>query len=105
MSEELDIHRVVTAAYLRPGVPEISRFLGVVVAMFYADHPPPHFHVRYGEQRAIIEIETMRLVDGWLSPRVRGLVTEWGVRHRETLRENWRLAREHAPLRAIEPLE
>jgi len=36
-------------------VPEISRFFGIVVAMYYDDHPPPHFHVRYGEPRAILE--------------------------------------------------
>lgn len=40
------------------GVPELSRFFGIVVAMYYDDHPPPHFHVRYGERLAILEIET-----------------------------------------------
>ena len=37
-------------------MPEISRFFGIIVAMFYSDHPPPHFHVRYGRERAVIEI-------------------------------------------------
>jgi len=86
-------------------MPEISRFLGVVVAMFYRDRPPPHFHVRYGEHRAIMDVETLRILNGWLSPRVLGLVTEWGVLHREELREDWRRSRRQAPLAPIPPLE
>src|SRR5437667_7507906 len=57
---------------LELNVPEISRFLGIVVAMFYNDHPPPHFHVRYGKQRAIIGIESLVLLEGELSPRILG---------------------------------
>jgi len=86
-------------------MPEISLFLGVVVAMFYGDHPPPHFHVRYGEHRAIMDVETLRILNGWLPPRVLGLVTEWGVLHREELREDWRRSRRQAPLAPIPPLE
>ena len=94
----------VIARYARR-VPEISRFLGIVVVMYYDDHPPPHFHVRYGAQNAIIEIQTMQLTAGWLPPRVHGLVTEWAVRHRPALSENWRLAEQHERLRPIPPLE
>jgi hypothetical protein len=47
-------------------MPEISRFFGIIIAMFYNDHAPPHFHVRYGGQAATIEIETLRLLDGKL---------------------------------------
>ena len=54
-------------------MPEISRFFGIIVAMFYNDHAPPHFHVRYGEQKAIIAIETLRLLEGKLKPRTLGL--------------------------------
>jgi hypothetical protein len=39
-------------------MPEISRFFGMVVQMYYNDHEPPHFHVRYAGQKAIIAIET-----------------------------------------------
>jgi hypothetical protein len=55
-------------------MPEISRFFGMVIAMFYHDHAPPHFHVRYGEQRAVVAIESASLISGSLSPRVLGLV-------------------------------
>jgi hypothetical protein len=53
-------------------------------------HPPPHFHVYDGDEGAIIEIETMRIIGGRLSPRIQRRVTEWGRRHRALLSENWR---------------
>lgn len=86
-------------------MPEVSRFLGMVIAMYYNDHPPPHFHVRYGRHRATLEIGTLRLVDGSLPPRVLGLAVEWASLHRTALAANWALAREQKPLLAIAPLE
>ena len=86
-------------------MPELSRFFGIIVMMFYDDHPPPHFHVRYGGQRAIIAIESLAILEGRLSPRALGLVTEWAALHRPELREAWKLAELHAPLRPIAPLE
>jgi len=86
-------------------MPEISRFFGIVIAMFYNDHAPAHFHVRYGNQKAVFGIESLRLMEGKLSPRVLGLVTEWATMHQQELREDWNLARTNAPLRSIEPLE
>ncbi len=85
-------------------MPEICRFFGIVIAMNTRDHPPPHFHVRYAEQEATIDIHTLRLLKGRLSPRVRGLVVEWATLHLEELAANWALARREAPLRRIEPL-
>ena len=52
-----------------------------------------------------MDVETLRILNGWLSPRVLGLVTEWGVLHREELREDWRRSRRQAPLAPIPPLE
>jgi len=60
----------------RSALPEISRFLGIVIAMFYNDHEPPHFHVRYGERRAIVAIDTLVLLEGSLPSRVLGLVID-----------------------------
>lgn len=68
-------------------MPELSRFFGIIIAMFYDGHAPPHFHVRCGRQRAIVAIETLALIEGTLSPRVRGLVTEWAALHQSELRE------------------
>jgi hypothetical protein len=57
-------------------VPEISRFLGVVIGMFYSEHGVPHFHAVYGEYEASIEIESER-VHGALPRRALALVLEW----------------------------
>lgn len=87
------------------GVPEISRFFGIVVSMNYNDHPPPHFHVRYAEQKAIVAIESLTLLEGELSPRALGLVMEWAAMHRQELLDDWNLARRQQPLNRIAPLE
>jgi hypothetical protein len=86
-------------------MPELSRFFGIIVMMFYDDHAPPHFHVRYGSQKAIVAIESFALLDGRLSPRALGMVMEWAALHRLELREDWSLAERHAPLKPIPPLE
>jgi hypothetical protein len=86
-------------------MPEISRFFGIIVQMYYSDHDPPHFHVRYSGQKALIAIETLALLRGRLSPRALGLVTEWAAMHRAELIEDWNLARSEAQLKPIAPLE
>ena len=86
-------------------MPEISRFLGIIIAMYYNDHPPAHFHAKYGNFEALIEIETGGVVRGHLPPRVLGLVQEWRELHRNELLQDWKLAEERKPLRRIEPLE
>lgn len=86
-------------------MPTISRFFGIVITMFYSEHPPPHFHVRYGEHRALISIDGLQLLGGNLPPRVLGLVVEWASQHVPELRTNWELASSQAPLQPIAPLE
>ena len=86
-------------------MPEISRFFGIVVQMYYADHDPPHFHVRYAGQKALIAIESRTILRGSLSPRALALVTEWAAMHRMELMEDWALARAEAQLNPIAPLE
>jgi hypothetical protein len=86
-------------------VPEISRFFGIIILMYFRDHPPPHFHVRYGEQRALIAIDSLTLLEGKLSPRVLGLVVEWASMHQEELMADWEKARLQVPLSPIVPLE
>lgn len=86
-------------------MPEISRFLGIIIAMYYNDHPPPHFHAKYGEHEAIVAINTGEIIEGHLPPRVIGLVEEWREYHKAELIEDWSLARERKALKKIEPLE
>jgi hypothetical protein len=86
-------------------MPEISRFLGIVIGMFYKDHEPAHFHARYGSHKAIIAIENLSVLKGRLPPRALGLVMEWATLHREELMADWEAAKAMEPLKPIEPLE
>jgi Domain of unknown function (DUF4160) len=83
----------------------MSRFFGIVIAMFYNDHPPPHFHARYGRERAIIDIASLSTLESSLLPGALGLVVEWAAQHQAELRANWDLARRYAPLDRVPPLE
>lgn len=82
-------------------MPEISRFFGMVIAIYHNDHTPPHFHVRYGSQKASILIDPPKLDEGRLSAKALSLVLEWAESHRDELRANWELK----PLSPIQPLE
>lgn len=86
-------------------MPAISRFFGIVITMNYNDHPPPHFHVRYGNQKGLIAIDTLGLIRGHLPPRVLGFVVEWASQHQAALAENWDLTKRQQPLQPIQPLE
>lgn len=85
-------------------MPEISRFLGIVIAMLYDDHRPPHFHAEYGEYRISVEIET-GVVEGRFPRRALKAVMEWHELHRDELLLDWHLAERHEPLKEIPPLE
>lgn len=86
-------------------MPEISRFLGIVIAMFYSEHNPPHFHARYGEYKIEIAIKTLSVLAGKLPPRAMGLVMEWASRHQDELMADWELACQNVELKHIDPLE
>ena len=70
-------------------MPEISRFLGIVISMYFDDHNPPHFHVRYNEYRAVVDIQTLNVLGGSLPARVRGLIEEWAELHQGELLSMW----------------
>ncbi len=86
-------------------MPEISRFLGIIIAMYYKDHNPPHFHVRYNDYKAIVSIRDLAVMDGKLPPKVLGLVIEWASLYQKELQEDWLLAQEFEKLKRIPPLE
>jgi Domain of unknown function (DUF4160) len=86
-------------------MPEICRFLGIIITMYFNEHNPPHFHARYGDHRAEIAIETLSIIAGKLPPRVLGLVMEWAALHRQELMDDWELARRQVELKRIAPLE
>ena len=85
-------------------MPEVSRFFGIIIAMYYNDHVPPHFHAKYGDSEATVDIETGE-AEGSLSRRVLQLVNEWRELHQPELLEDWRLARSNKPLKPIPPLD
>ena len=70
-------------------MPEICRFLGIVISMYFDEHNPPHFHVSYNEYKAVIAIQTLNTVDGRLPARVRGIVEEWAEIHQTELLKMW----------------
>ena len=70
-------------------MPEICRFLGIVISMYFDEHNPPHFHVRYNEHRAVLAIRTLNILEGHLPARVRGLIEEWAERHQQELLQMW----------------
>jgi hypothetical protein len=85
-------------------VPELTRFLGVVIYMYYQDHAPAHFHAEYGEFEVTVEIESGAVV-GKFPRRALKLVMEWYALHKTELAEDWRLAQQKLPLKPIDPLE
>ena len=73
--------------------------------MYYRDHLPPHFHVRYAGQAARFELDSLSLMAGNLPTRAVRLVQEWGAAHREELVANWDRVRRREPPRPVAPLE
>ena len=70
-------------------MPEISRFFGIIIFMYFDEHNPPHFHVKYGEERAVLSINELKVMEGKLSRRALSLVLEWANEHRQELMDNW----------------
>ncbi len=86
-------------------MPEISRFFGIVIKMFFDDHNPPHFHAEYNNDAALIDINNLSVFSGSLPPRVMGLVIEWATIHRQELLADWEKAQAQQSLQKISPLE
>jgi len=86
-------------------MPTVSEFFGIVIAMYYADHAPPHFHALYGGREALVGIDPLRLLRGDLPPRALALVAEWTIRNRDALVDDWLRARLGLPLEPIPPLD
>jgi hypothetical protein len=80
---------------------EIARFYGIIIKLFFSDHPPPHFHVVYGEYNALFDIETLDMIEGDLPNRAKKLVIEWATRYQTELLEMWTTKQFHK----LPPLE
>ncbi|MFZ5819290.1 MAG: DUF4160 domain-containing protein [Chloroflexota bacterium] len=86
-------------------MPEISRFFGIIIFMYFDEHNPPHFHVKYNEERAIISINELKLMEGGLSRRALSMVLEWANEHRAELLQNWNSLQTTGEYSKIAPLE
>ena len=85
-------------------MPEVSRFFGIIIRMFYDEHNPPHFHAEYSGKKAVFDFSG-NIVKGSLSSRTATrLVREWVDLHVSELEEDWELARESQEIKKIEPL-
>lgn len=85
-------------------MPEILRFLGIIIFMLYNDHRPPHFHASYGDYTVSVEIGS-GVIEGRFPRRALDAVIEWYTINKDELMNNWQLAEEHYPLKMIPPLE
>ena len=81
-------------------MPEICRFLGIIITMYFDEHNPPHFHVRYNEYRASMDILTLNIIAGTLPAKVRGLVEEWAELHQKELLTMWN-TKEFHPIKPL----
>ena len=85
-------------------MPEISRFLGIIIYMYFNDHDPPHFQAKYNEYRGKVTINELQLIEGKLPKRVLAIVLEWAHSHRADLLENWESLKKEGKYRKIRPL-
>jgi len=85
-------------------MPEISRFLGIVIFMNFNDHNPPHFHAKYGDFQITVDIGS-GIVEGKFPKRALAHVMEWYEQHREELLENWNSLEKTGAFKKIQPLE
>ncbi|MDP8238911.1 MAG: DUF4160 domain-containing protein [Candidatus Hatepunaea meridiana] len=86
-------------------MPEISRFYGIIIRMFYQEHGIPHFHAVYGEYDISVGISPVRFIEGDAPARVRSFVAEWAAYNQDALMENWKRCRSGEPIKKIKPLE
>jgi hypothetical protein len=86
-------------------MPELCRFYGIIIKMYFADHAPPHFHAEYGSEEALIDIRTLAVFAGKLPPRAMGLVIEWAALHQDELKRCWNSAVDLQPPGKIDPLK
>lgn len=70
-------------------MPEVARFYGIIIKLFFGDHPPPHFHAVYGEYVGLFDIKTLEMFEGDLPNRAKKLVLEWAEMNQSELLEMW----------------
>ena len=82
-------------------MPEIARFYGIIIKLFFGDHPPPHFHAVYGECVGLFDMDTLEMIEGDLPRRAEKLVIEWAKINKEEMKKMW----DAQEFRKLPPLE
>ena len=85
-------------------MPEVSRFYGIVIQIYFADHNPPHFHAFYGGEAVEIDIQRLAVMAGRIAPRALGMVIEWATLHQTELLTLFAQAQQNQPISKIDPL-
>jgi uncharacterized protein DUF4160 len=86
-------------------MPEVSRFYGIIIKMFFNDHSPSHFHAEYGNYKAMIAIESGDVLEGDMPKKQLKLIQAWAILHEDELLENFKgLSKLPVSWRNIEPL-
>ena len=86
-------------------MPEVSRFFGITVRMYFDEHDPPHFHAIYAGDEVQVGIDPIAVLQGQLPRRATSMVLEWAALHQRELLNNWRLLRNNQPILQIEGLD
>ncbi|HRN69506.1 MAG TPA: DUF4160 domain-containing protein [Promineifilum sp.] len=86
-------------------MPELSRFFGIIIRMYYDDHPPPHFHAIYGQYEIQVSIDPIVILNGQLPRRAISMVIEWAAIHQQELMDNWKRLEVNQTMVRIEPLD
>lgn len=85
-------------------MPEICRFYGIIISLFWRDHNPPHIHFSYGNYECTISV-IERVVEGKSPAKVISKVNEWIDAHENEILTLWEKAQKGEPLNKIEPLK
>ena len=85
-------------------MPIVSRFLGIIIMMYWNEHNPPHFHAKYGEYKIIVHINS-GVIEGRFPKRALKLVMEWYEIHKDELLEDWKICEKRGNPNPISPLE
>ena len=102
--EKASAGRIAGSPLAEREMPTLSTFYGILIRMYFNDHRPPHFHARYGEFEATIDIHSLSIQQGELPRRALDLVLEWAMIHKAELLEDWRLCSQKTPPQKIDPL-
>ncbi|MFC2124027.1 DUF4160 domain-containing protein [Bacteroidota bacterium] len=103
--DRLEVQEAIEKYKTSYNMPELSRFYGIIIAIFYDDHDPPHFHAFYNEYVVRVEIRTGKQLSGTVPSRVFRLIEEWRNQHIEDLKKAWEDVQNHQPPAKISPLD